>query len=167
MVSTKLVALWPFWMTENHFQSHFSTFQINTPLFFLNVSQNGHQRPYWMTENHFRSYFSPFQINTQLLFFEFFTKWPQYTTGFFKTLTKWLPFWMTQNHFRSQFPPFQINTQLLFIKKNSQNGSRHHFGRAKITFDRISLHFDDNMLYIITDDYQTRGYSVCIVKVYL
>ena len=25
----------PFWMTENHFRSHFSPFQINTQLFFL------------------------------------------------------------------------------------------------------------------------------------
>ena len=28
--------LWrPFWMTENHFRSHFSPFQINTQLFFF------------------------------------------------------------------------------------------------------------------------------------
>ena len=26
----------PFWMTENHFRSHFSPFQINKQLFFLN-----------------------------------------------------------------------------------------------------------------------------------
>ena len=38
------------WMTENHFRSHFSPFQINTQLFYL---QNGCQRPFWMTENHF------------------------------------------------------------------------------------------------------------------
>ena len=56
----------PFWMTENHFRSHFLPFQINTQLCF---SQNGCQRPFWMTENHFWSHFSPFQINTQLLFF--------------------------------------------------------------------------------------------------
>ena len=35
MVSTKLVALWPFWMTENQFRSHFSPFQINTQLLFF------------------------------------------------------------------------------------------------------------------------------------
>ena len=51
-------------MTENHFRSHFSPFQINTQLF-LSL-QNGCRRPFWMTENHFRSHFSPFQINTQL-----------------------------------------------------------------------------------------------------
>ena len=30
-----------FWMTENHFRSHFSPFQINTQLCFLNIFQNG------------------------------------------------------------------------------------------------------------------------------
>ena len=50
-----------FWMTENHFWSHFSPFQINTQLFF---PQNGCQRPFWMTENNFWSHFSPFQIAT-------------------------------------------------------------------------------------------------------
>ena len=39
--------LWrPFWMTENHFRSHFSPFQINTQLFFF--FQNGHQQPFWI-----------------------------------------------------------------------------------------------------------------------
>ena len=55
-----------FWMTENHFLSHFSPFQMNTQLFFF--SQNGCRRPFWMTKNHFLSHFSPFQINTQLGF---------------------------------------------------------------------------------------------------
>ena len=62
----------PFWMTENHFRSHFSQFQINT--FFLFCSQNGCRRPFWMTENLFRSNFSPYQMNTKLFFF---TKWLQ------------------------------------------------------------------------------------------
>ena len=75
----------PFWITENHFWSHFSSFQINTQLFFffLNCrrppfwkSLLGH---FWMTENHFRSHFSPFQINTQLFFFGiFYTKSPSW-----------------------------------------------------------------------------------------
>ena len=67
----------PFWMTKNHFRSHFSPFQINTQLFFLNFFSKWPPAailefpfgPFWMTENHFRSHFSPFQINTQLLFF--------------------------------------------------------------------------------------------------
>ena len=59
----------PICMTENHFRSHFSPFQINTQLCFtFFFSQNGCRRPFWNTENHFRSYFSPFQINAQILF---------------------------------------------------------------------------------------------------
>ena len=33
---------WPFWMTENHFQSHFSPFQINTQFFFHKMATGGH-----------------------------------------------------------------------------------------------------------------------------
>ena len=95
-----------FFMTKNHFRSHFSPFQINTQLLFFSqngcsghfgwpkitfdrisrhfrsirnfdfFSQNGCWRPFWMTENRYRSHFSPFQINTQLFFFFFFSKWP-------------------------------------------------------------------------------------------
>ena len=101
----------PFWMTENHFRSHFSPFQINTQLWFLFsqngcqrtesdqyatfFSQNGCQRSFWMTENRFRSHLSPFVINTQL--FGFFL-------GFFFKMAflevRFGPFWMTENHFR-------------------------------------------------------------------
>ena len=36
----------PFWMTENHFRSHFSPFQINTQLFFFWIFfQNGRRWP--------------------------------------------------------------------------------------------------------------------------
>ena len=60
----------PFWMTKNHFRSHFLPFQINTQLFFIVFfSQNDCRRPSWMTENHFRWHFSPFQNNAQLFFF--------------------------------------------------------------------------------------------------
>ena len=38
----------PFWMTENHFRSHFSPFQINTQLFFFLIYfQNGRRPPCW------------------------------------------------------------------------------------------------------------------------
>ena len=133
-------------------------------------SQNGCRQPFWMTENHFRSHFSPFQINTQVFLF-FFTKWlpaailddwkplsiafltisDQYATFIFvdkfaagshfgrpkitfdrisrhfRSIRNfdfcsqngcWRPFWMTENHFRSHFSPFQINTQLLFFLTN-------------------------------------------------
>ena len=62
----------PFLMTENHFRSHFSPFQINTQLFVcwnfiskwpLAAILEVRFGPLWMTENHFRSHFSPFQIN--------------------------------------------------------------------------------------------------------
>ena len=63
----------PFWMSENHFRSHFWPFLIK--FYFWIFLQNGCRRPFWMSENHFRSHFWPFQINTKLLEF-FFTKWP-------------------------------------------------------------------------------------------
>ena len=52
----------PFWMSENHFGSHFWPFQID--------------RPFRVCENHVRSHFWPFQIDTELLFWRFLTKWP-------------------------------------------------------------------------------------------
>ena len=45
----------PFWMSENHFGSHFWPFQID--------------RPFWMSEIHFRWHFWPFQIHTELYLF--------------------------------------------------------------------------------------------------
>ena len=80
---------WPFLMTENHFQSHFSlaavlddrksllvAFLCISDQYLTFFSQNGLWRPFWMTENHFWSHFSPLQINMQLLFFWFFYKMP-------------------------------------------------------------------------------------------
>ena len=57
-------------MTENHFRSHFSPFQINTQLFFktfflkwpLAAILEVRFGALWMTENHFRTHFSQFQI---------------------------------------------------------------------------------------------------------
>ena len=47
----------PFWMSENHFGSHFCPFQFD--------------RPFWMSEIHFRWDFWPFQIHTEhYLFFD-------------------------------------------------------------------------------------------------
>ena len=97
----------PFWITENHFGSHFSPFQINTQLYCFWISSlNGCQRPFWMTENHFQSHFSPFQIKTQL----------------FSQNGCRRPFWITENHFGSHFSPFQINTQLYCFWICSLNG---------------------------------------------
>ena len=53
----------PFWMSENHFRSHFWPFLID--------------RSYWMSKIHFRWHFWPFQIHTDLnSFLKFWTKWP-------------------------------------------------------------------------------------------
>ena len=143
MVSTKLVALWPSWVTENHF----SPFQINTQLLFifefftqlLNFFHFGLPKiTFGCISLHFRS--------IRNFFFKVFMKRPlaamlddgkslsiaflsisdQYATFCFEFFfTKWLPaailevrfgpFWMTENHFRSHFSPFQINTQLFLF----------------------------------------------------
>ena len=79
----------PFWMSENHFGSHFWPFQID--------------RPFWMSEIHFRWHFWPFQIHTELYFF--LNLWQN---------GRWRPFWMSANNFRSHLWPFQIDTQLFF-----------------------------------------------------
>ena len=47
----------PFWMSENHFGSHFWPFQID--------------RPFWMSEMHFRWHFWLFQIHAELFFLIF------------------------------------------------------------------------------------------------
>ena len=132
----------PIWMTENHFRSHFSTFQINTQ-FILNVftkcppaaitfdrfffSQNWCRRPFWITEIHFRSHFSPFHINTQLLFIYFFTKW--------------LPAAILDDRKSPSIAFLVISDQYatcFFLHKMAAGG---HFGWPKITFNGISRHF--------------------------
>ena len=130
----------PFWICENHFRSHFSSFQINTQLLYiLFCSQNGSQRPFWMTENHFRSHISPFQINTQLFFKIFFKA----ASGHFGS-----PIWAILDDRKSLLNAFlAISDQ--YATFFFQNGRRRpfwksdlsHFGWPKITFDRISRHF--------------------------
>ena len=123
MVSTKLVALWPFWMTE--IRNLFWTYL-----------QHGCRRPFWMNENNsdrISRYFGSIHN-----FYICFAKWPptaifddrrslsfaflaisdQYATfvfNFFSQNGRRCPFWMTEHHFRSHFSPFQINTQLYFF----------------------------------------------------
>ena len=64
----------PFWMTENHFWSLFSTFQINTQLIFFTKWRPAaildDRKSLSMDDR--KSHFSSFQINTQLLFFWIF-----------------------------------------------------------------------------------------------
>ena len=108
MVSTKLVALWPSWVTENHF----SPFQINTQLLFIfefftqlfflhKMAVGGHfglpKITFGCISLHFRSI-------RNFLFEFFFTKWLPAAI----LEVRFGPFWMTENHFRSHFSPFQI-----------------------------------------------------------
>ena len=51
---------WPFWITENHFRSRFSPFQINTQLFFLECFFK------MAASGHFGSRFLPKSIGTYL-----------------------------------------------------------------------------------------------------
>ena len=124
----------PFWMTENHFRSHFSPFQINTQLlfFFHKMAAGGHfgwpkitfdlitrhfrstfiffiffykmWRPFWLTKNHFNRISRYFRSIHNLNFYYFFSE-----NGLCR------PFWMTENHFRSHFSLFQNKTNLFFL----------------------------------------------------
>ena len=140
---------WPFWMTENHFWSHFSPFQINTQLLF---SQNGCQRSFWMTENHFRSHFSPFQINMQLFFLHKMAAgghfgWPKiafdHISRHFRSICSFDFFWFffTENHFWIHFSPFQINTQFFFSKWPPTAILEVRFGPFWMTENHFRSHF--------------------------
>ena len=99
----------PFWMSENHFRSHFCPFQINTQLFkklFYKMAAVGHFGCPKLTLNHISGYFRSIPIF--LLFFIFYKMaagghfgCPKITfdliSGHFRSihslnfLTKWLP----------------------------------------------------------------------------
>ena len=93
-------SLWrPFWMTENHFRSHFSPFQINTQLFFFFKMA---------ASSHFGSRFLPKSIGTDLysrsvarsnmkLIGAFLIKlWSaQAFSSYFHKMAVWRPFWFS------------------------------------------------------------------------
>ena len=124
----------PFWMTENHFRSHFSPFQIKTQLFYIFCSQNGCRPPFWMTENHFRSHFSPFQIKTHffLYFWSFLIAFvaisDQYTTIFFHKMAAAaiLDDWKSRSIAFLAISD-QYTTFFLFIEIFFQNGHQRPF----------------------------------------
>ena len=101
----------PFWMSENHFRSHFWPFQINTETFyFLNIykmaSGTHLECPKFTFDRisgHFRS------IRNFILLGKFLFLWIILQNGCRR------PFWMSENHFRSHFWPFQINTTIYFL----------------------------------------------------
>ena len=75
----------PFWMTENHFRSHFSPFQINKQLLFcLNLfhkmATGGH---FGWSKITFDRICRHFKSIHNFFFLYFFSKWPPKTIGFF------------------------------------------------------------------------------------
>ena len=100
-------------MTENHFRSHFSPFQINTQLLFLNLFTK------WLPAAIFDE--------RKSLSIAFLAISDKYATFIF---FKWLPaaILMNENHFRSHFSPFQINTQLFFFDFFFKMAASGHFG---------------------------------------
>ena len=116
----------PFWMSENHFRSHFWPFQINTQFFFIffyKMAALGHFGCPKFTFDHISGYSRSIQI---FYFCNFFLQ-----NG-----CRW-PFWMSENHFRSHFWPFKIDTTFIFDKM----AAVHHFGCSKFTLDHISGYF--------------------------
>ena len=115
----------PFWMTENHFWSDFSSFQINTQLFFHKMAAAAilHDR--------------------KSLLIAFLAISDQYATFIF-LFTKWLPVAILDDRKSLSITFLTISDQyatLIFVKKNHKMVAGGHFGWPKITFDRISRHF--------------------------
>ena len=78
-------AKWPrrtFWMTKNHFRSHFSPFQINTQLFFLNFVFK------MAAGRHFGSLFWAILDDRKSLSIAFLAISDQYATFFFDFFSK-------------------------------------------------------------------------------
>ena len=106
-------------MTENHFWSHFSTFQINT-IFFTKLLP------------------AAILDDRKSLWIAFLAISDQYATLiFFSPNCCWRPFWITENHFLIAFLAIseQYTTFIdFFVHKMAAGG---HFGWPKITFDGI------------------------------
>ena len=132
----------PFWMSENHFRSHFWQFQTNMQLFFKFVFTKwlpsailDVRNSLWIT---FLAILDQYRF---FLIFYFFYKMaagghfgcPKITfdliSGHFRSIHNFnlfwnfwqngcrQPFWMSEFHFRSHFWPFQIDMQLYFFWK--------------------------------------------------
>ena len=149
----------PFWMTENHFRSHFSPFQINMQLLlFLICSQNGCRRPFWMTENHFRCISRHYRSIHNFYVLDFFHKmpasghfgWPKITfdriSHHFRSIcnfffTKWLPAAILDDRKALLIAFLAISDQyatFILFHKMAASG---YFGWQRISFGRISRHF--------------------------
>ena len=153
---------WLFLMTENHFQSHFSPFHINTQLkFFWIFFTKCPPAAILDNRNSLSIVFLAISYRYATFFFYKMATgrhfgWQKITFDcischfisicnfnflgdFFLQNGHRRPFWMTENHRWSYFSPFHINTQLLFFLiffyKMATGG---HFGWPKITLDCIS-----------------------------
>ena len=156
---------WPYWMSENHFRSHFWPFQIDTQLYFfwkfltkwLPSAILDVRNSLWITF---------LAILDQYRFFIFFYKMaagghfgcPKITFDLisihFTSIRNFIffwnfcqngcrrPFWMSEIHFRSHFWPFQIDwpfwiSEIHFRSQFWPCFSGGHFGCLIITLDRI------------------------------
>ena len=151
----------PFWMTKNHFRSHFSSLQINTQL--LISLKFFHKMAGAILDDRISLSiaFSSFQINMQFLFSNCFCKiatgdhfkWPKITfdhiSRHFRSIRNFI--W---NLFTKGPPPAILDDRksplIAFIAISDQYAAflffykmaaGSHFGWPKITFDRISRHF--------------------------
>ena len=151
-------------MIENHFRSHFLSFQINTQL--LLFSQNGCRRPFWMTENHFRSHFRsirnfyffsqngcrrPFWMTEKSLSIAFLVISDQYATFIF--FIKWLPATILDD---------RKSLSIAFLAISDQYSTFFFFTKwlpTAILDDRKSLSI---AFLAIPDQYATFCVSVCV-----
>ena len=127
----------PFWMTENHFRSYFSPFQINAQLFFFAI---------WLP--------AAILYNRKSILITFLAISDQYVTlffvhkigcsGHFSVIQNGCrrPFWITENRFRSHFSPFQVNKKLFF--KFSQNGCHRPFWMTEKSLSNAFLAISDH-----------------------
>ena len=107
----------PFWMTKNHFRSHFSSFQINTQLYFYKMAAGGHFRWPKITFDHYS-------------WWNLFTKWPP-AAILDDRKSLFITFIVTSDQYTTLFV-------LAFFYKMATGV---HFGWPKITFNRISRQF--------------------------
>ena len=159
----------PFLMTENHFRSHFSPFQINTQLLFLFTKWP----PAAILDDRKSVSIAFLAISDQYttsFFFDFFSKWPlaailevpfgpfyfdrislsnaflaisdQYATLIFLIFsTKWLPAPILDDRKSLSIAFLAISDQYATFIFFHKMAAKGHFGWPKITFDRISRHF--------------------------
>ena len=118
----------PFWMSQNHFRSHFWPFEINMQLliFCFKMAAVGHLGCPKFTLDHISGYFRSIQIFLNI----FFTKWlPVAILDVRKSLS--ISFLSISHRYATLFF-FEIFDKMADVG---------NFGCPKFIFDRISIHF--------------------------